>query len=441
MSAKKRRVHIVGAGINGLTVGSQLARRGFEVTVLERQEKIGGLARTLRYGDFSFDIGPHRFHTDIPGVGEFIESVLGDESITIKRCSSVYLFGKQHPWPLRPRSLLRLPKKALFHCFIDLFNRPKFTTERFDDYIKNKYGPTLYRIFFYDYTLKYCWVDPSQLHASWAAASIDRAIVDKRASMNSLWDTLKVTLMPHPISTDFVYPKHGTDVFCYKLADTIQSLGGRVITEVQDISLTKGKERIDKVTFDDQTEDVDLLVWTAPVTQLTEKLGLKKPRLRYLSSVAYNIELDHKIDLKDQWIYFPSKNLAVPRVSFPENFSPHMVPEGKSGVCAEITTLGRTDPAYAESKRDRIIQDLEEVGVCTRQSIVNIHTERVGFTYPLYELEYLKEKAGVTEEFSKFKNLHPSGRTGLFWYNNMDNSIDQGLRLADQIAPVEEEPK
>jgi len=432
--SKKRRAHIVGAGINGLTIGYELARQGFEVILLEKLAEVGGLARTFRYGDFSFDIGPHRFHTDIPRVSEFIKDALGDESITIDRYSSVYLFDKYHKWPLRPSSLLRLPFGVLFHCALDLFNRRKFTTERFDDYIKSKYGETLYRIFFHDYTMKYNWVHPSKLHATWASASIDRAIIDKKASMNSLWDTLKVTLMPHPVTTKFVYPKHGVDIFSRNLARKIEALGGRVRTEVQELELSSKKGRVDTITADGQRDDVDVLVWTAPLTLLADKLGLPKLNLRYLSLVAFNIEIDHKIDLNDQWIYFPSKDLTISRASFPDNFSPHMVPEGKGSVCAEITSLGPADLKYAESNLDNIIADLEKVGMCKKGAILNVHKELVDNTYPLYELGYIHEKERMHEALRAFPNIHLGGRTGMFWYNNMDNSIEQGLQLADELV-------
>ena len=363
MSVKKRRAHIIGAGISGLTIAYELARRGYEVTVIEKNEVVGGLARTFRYGDFSFDIGPHRFHTDVPRVSDFIKSALGDEWITIERKSSVYLFGKYHKWPLRPSSLVRLPFGALFHCALDLFKRPRFTTERFDDYIKSKYGPTLYEIFFHGYTMKYCWVDPSKMHATWASASIDRAIIDKRASMNTLWDTLKVTLLPKPVTTEFVYPKHGIDVFANRMQAMIEQHGGRVVCGVQDLSLKTKDDRVKSITYDGTKEDVDLLIWTAPITLLAKKLGLKEPQLRYLSLVAFNIEIDHDIGLEDQWIYFPSKELTLCRASYPQNFSPYMVPEGKSAACVEITTLGPADLDYAESKRDSMIQDLSLIHI------------------------------------------------------------------------------
>ena len=151
--------------------------------------------------------------------------------------------------------------------------------------------------------------------------------------------------------------------------------------------------------------------------------------------MAFNTEIDHKVGLDDQWIYFPSKDLTLTRASFPENFSPYMVPEGKSGVCVEITSPGPADMEFAASKQENIINDLEKVGLCGRQNILDIHIEPVDNTYPLYELGYIQEKERVKEALSSFANVGVAGRTGLFWYNHMDNSIGQALQLADELAP------
>ncbi len=56
--AKKDKVGIIGAGPGGLTCAMLLAHKGFDVTVLEKEEKVGGRSAPLNIGDFKFDIGP-----------------------------------------------------------------------------------------------------------------------------------------------------------------------------------------------------------------------------------------------------------------------------------------------------------------------------------------------------------------------------------------------
>lgn len=55
---KNKHIVIVGAGPGGLAAGMILAHRGFRVTVLEKQDEVGGRNRALRLGDYTFDLGP-----------------------------------------------------------------------------------------------------------------------------------------------------------------------------------------------------------------------------------------------------------------------------------------------------------------------------------------------------------------------------------------------
>jgi len=56
-----RRITIVGAGPGGLAAAMLLARSGAEVTVLERQERIGGRTGIIEMEGFRFDVGPTFF--------------------------------------------------------------------------------------------------------------------------------------------------------------------------------------------------------------------------------------------------------------------------------------------------------------------------------------------------------------------------------------------
>jgi phytoene desaturase len=57
-STEKPNIGIIGAGPGGLTAAMLLAHKGFEVTVLEKAEEVGGRSAPITIGDYKFDTGP-----------------------------------------------------------------------------------------------------------------------------------------------------------------------------------------------------------------------------------------------------------------------------------------------------------------------------------------------------------------------------------------------
>jgi phytoene desaturase len=53
-----KKVTIIGSGFSGLSTGCYLAKQGFDVTVLEKHDSIGGRARKFEQQGFVYDMGP-----------------------------------------------------------------------------------------------------------------------------------------------------------------------------------------------------------------------------------------------------------------------------------------------------------------------------------------------------------------------------------------------
>ncbi|MDB4587879.1 phytoene desaturase family protein [bacterium] len=60
--SEQEKVVIVGAGPGGLSSAMILANRGFDVTVVEKADRVGGRTAELNVGDYSFDTGPTFLH-------------------------------------------------------------------------------------------------------------------------------------------------------------------------------------------------------------------------------------------------------------------------------------------------------------------------------------------------------------------------------------------
>ena len=51
-------IHIIGSGFSSLAASCYLAKAGYNVTIFEKNNTIGGRARQLKRDGFTFDIGP-----------------------------------------------------------------------------------------------------------------------------------------------------------------------------------------------------------------------------------------------------------------------------------------------------------------------------------------------------------------------------------------------
>jgi phytoene desaturase len=54
----QKQIIIIGSGFSALAAASYLAKSGHQVTILEKNDQIGGRARQLKKDGFTFDIGP-----------------------------------------------------------------------------------------------------------------------------------------------------------------------------------------------------------------------------------------------------------------------------------------------------------------------------------------------------------------------------------------------
>ena len=70
------RTVIIGAGPAGLTAAHELGRLGLPGVVLEKDDVVGGLSRTVSYNGYRFDIGGHRFFSKSDRVMKWWQSFL-----------------------------------------------------------------------------------------------------------------------------------------------------------------------------------------------------------------------------------------------------------------------------------------------------------------------------------------------------------------------------
>jgi len=113
---------IVGAGMTGLTAAYKLSMKGESCLLLEKENKVGGLCRSYRLDDITFDLGPHIFlYNPYLEAEKFMMDILKDEKIIKRRFRfAIYIKNRYWKFPVNILDILLYPwkyKKTVLKIF------------------------------------------------------------------------------------------------------------------------------------------------------------------------------------------------------------------------------------------------------------------------------------------------------------------------------------
>jgi protoporphyrinogen oxidase len=202
-------VVVIGAGPAGLTAAYELTKYQRLVTVVEKHDGVGGLARTVNYKGYHFDLDGHRFFTKAPEVQKLWMELLGVDFLARPRLSRIYYDGKFFHYPLRALStfaglgLLESMRIAASYLWRQLF--PYRQVDTFEQWVTNRFGRRLFKIFFERYTEKVWGIPCSQLKAEWAAQRIQG--LSARTALLGMLRSSGTAI--RTLIDEFYYPRQG----------------------------------------------------------------------------------------------------------------------------------------------------------------------------------------------------------------------------------------
>ncbi|PIO05024.1 hypothetical protein COT47_06555, partial [Candidatus Woesearchaeota archaeon CG08_land_8_20_14_0_20_43_7] len=79
MSGKK--VVVLGGGITGLATAEKLCEKGFDVTVIEKNDYVGGISTSFKHKGYWLDFGPHKIYTQMPHIQSEFERIIGKKNL------------------------------------------------------------------------------------------------------------------------------------------------------------------------------------------------------------------------------------------------------------------------------------------------------------------------------------------------------------------------
>lgn len=436
-------VVVIGAGPAGLTAALQLAELGVPVTVIEAGPRVGGLAQTIEYKGFRFDIGGHRFYTKVPAVRDLWRSMLGSDFLRRPRLSRIFFDGQFFDYPLKPigtlwkLGLLRSLGILASYCWIRL--RPLQSEVSFEDWVTNRFGRRLYRTFFETYTEKVWGIPCRTISARWAAQRIQGLSV-RTAVCNML--TPRFTRRDDgPLKTlieEFEYPRLGPGMMWEAFAARIVEMGGTIRLNARVSRLLCDGRTVTAVEGDEGGrrfhQNASSVISTMPLTHLMASLGdtvaadvREMARgLKYRDFITIAVVVDHANVFPDNWIYIHDPGVRVGRIQNFKNWSPEMVPDpsktclGLEYFCTKGDDLwSMSDEALVALAR----KELGVIGLVDPELIVDATVVRVPKAYPVYDLEYEQALSAVRGCVSDLDNLQTVGRNGTHTYNNQDHSM------------------
>jgi protoporphyrinogen oxidase len=437
-------VVMLGAGPAGLATAYELIKQGVQPIVLEKADKVGGIARTETYKDYYFDIGGHRFFTKIDRVNKLWHEMLGENFQKVRRMSRIYYEGRLFNYPLNiSNTLLNLGILESLLMMLSYFNaqfRPHHEEKTFEQWVSNRFGRRLYKTFFQTYTEKVWGIPCNKIQADWAAQRI-KGLSLIAAVSNALLGTKKAK----SLIDEFYYPTKGPGMMWQRFQETIEGEGGIVRLNSEAIGLKHKSGSIVSVTClngDKRTEiPVEHLISSIPITKLVTLLDPPAPnevlsaaqKLSYRAFIIVVLIIDKQDLFADQWIYIHSPDVKVGRIQNFKNWSAAMVPDpqktsvGMEYFCTEgdgIWTMPDNELIDLASR------ELSELGLSDIDGIIDSFIVRQPGAYPIYDPNYRDHLEIIKSYLTSIDNLQTIGRNGMHRYNNMDQSMLVGMLAA-----------
>ncbi len=441
---------IIGAGPAGLSAAETLSKSDRRFTVLETTDHTGGISATIRHKDFLFDLGGHRFFTKNREIDAYVAGLLGAEQVSVDRSSKILLNRKLFDYPLRPVNAIFglgpfTAAQIIFNYIIERFKLNRPAARSLEDWVISQFGKTLYQLFFKTYTEKVWGIPCGRISAEWGVQRI-KGLSLRTALIDAFWKKRKkdaASLVKH-----FTYPKLGIGVICEKLAESIRE-PNRLLFNAPVVELLHDGAAIREVAYGGKENrgriEPDFVISSMPITELILSLRPVPPDdivlaarwLKYRDLVCVALMFDRPSVTDQTWIYVHDPAIDFGRLHEPKNWSRHMAPPDKSCVVFEYfcnagdAVWNASDEAlYRKTVRDFTKSAIAPGAV---DAIFDYKVVRTSKTYPLYEIGFSRHLLKIRDYLKGFTNLQLVGRYGTYKYNNLDHSLETGIKGAQNI--------
>ena len=495
----KKKVVIIGAGPAGITAGYELLKQkpdDYDVYIYEETDSIGGISKTVKYNGNRMDIGGHRFFSKDDRVMKWWDDVMprqgkpSFDDIKLKRekplvpggpdpektdrvmlvrnrVSRIYYKHKffDYPVSLKKQTIVNMGfattvKAGCSYLKSTVAKKEENSLENF--YI-NRFGKTLYSMFFEGYTEKLWGRHPREISADWVSQrvkglSISAVIKDMFSKIGPKKADRKVETS---LIEEFYYPKLGPGQLWETALNDFINMGGKVIMNSKVTKIvTDNQGSVKNIVIDHngtpETIDGDIFISSMPVKDLVNGMNdvpddmLKIANgLPYRDFVTVGLLVD-KLNLKNEteirtlgnivpdcWIYVQDTGVKLGRIQIFNNWSPYMVKDAEHTVWIGLEYFCNEGDSFWNMDDNKCIafaiKELISMGVISgKENVKDAHREKIKKAYPAYFDTYA-EIDKLIAYLNKFGNLYCVGRNGQHRYNNMDHSMATSFEAVKNI--------
>jgi protoporphyrinogen oxidase len=407
--------------------------------VLEADGAVGGIAKTVEFDGYRFDLGGHRFYTKLQPILRLWKEMLGDEFLVRPRQSRIYYHGRFFNYPLRAQDVFKglgviESARAGLSYFYWRYRMRHIRPESFEDWVVARFGRRLYDAFFRSYTEKVWGIPGSEIQAEWAAQRIQEFSLS-HAIFGILG--MKRGAPPTTLIERFLYPRLGPGQMWEAFTDWVEERDIPVLLNHRCTGIRHSAGRAESVLVrtngNEHEHAVDSVLSSMPLSELIECLDPPAPadvraaaaKLRYRGLCVVALMTREKDPFPDNWIYIHDPRTQAGRVQNFGAWSPDMVREGTT--CLGVEYFGFEDDEIWRMPDDEAVAlavgDLERLGILDPAQVFNGVKVLVPKAYPMYDATYREAVATIRGYLDHFENLKTFGRNGLHRYNNQDHSM------------------
>lgn len=448
MSFTREDITILGGGASGICVGYYARKNGLSFKVHEVLDTVGGNATTVRYKDFLFDTGAHRWHDKYPEITRELRDMMGEDLKQIHRPSHIFYNKRFIDFPLSPFNLLKnigpvaVTKAGIEVLFNRIFNG--HSIKSFEDFAVHTYGRSIAERFLTNYSEK-LWGLPCRDLSPQSAGKRMKGLNLKTFILEALNGSKAKT---EHLDGSFFYPKNGIGDIIKKWVD----ICGRenIIRRSRITKIFHDNKKITSIEINgrDKTR-IDYTVNTLPVSLFLNMLRPSPPEeileisntLRYRHIKLVALFLNKSAVTKSATVYFPGKDFIFTRLYEPKNRSAYMSPEACTSLIIEMPCQEGSEYWAMEDKKliNLLSSQLIEIGWIKGEEILDALVYPMHYAYPVFEKDFETRTGKIFNYLKMFKNLDLTGRNSRFEYLHLHDLMKSGKEIVENYRKRSDE--